>query len=66
MQLAGVIIFFGALFWFLLWLYKLFIQLASINSYVKQSQGRGSVTINILPGIILFIIIAISAGIAWG
>ena len=66
MQLTGVIIFFGALFWFLLWLYGLFMQLTSINTYVKESQGRGNVTISILPGIILFIVIAISAGMAWG
>ena len=56
MQLTGIIIFVAALFGLLLWLYRLLLELASLDFYVQR------VTVNILPGVILFIAMAISAG----
>lgn len=65
MQLTGIIIFIGSLLGFLLWLYRLWKQLGSTDTYVKRTLG-GKITINIFPGVVLFIVMAISAGMAWG
>ncbi len=65
MQLTGTILFFGALIGFLFWLYKVFVELSSVKTYLKIKLGE-KLAFNIMPGIVLFIVMAISAGMAWG
>jgi hypothetical protein len=40
-------------------------QLESTEAFIARHMGE-EVKLNILPGIILFIVMAISAGMAWG
>ncbi len=65
MELTGIIIFFGALAGFILWVLKILLLLGSADTFIKIYMG-GKLTLNILPGIILFMVMAISAGMAWG
>jgi hypothetical protein len=65
MKLTGLILFVGSLTVFVIWLYKVWEVIRSIDTRAKMYLGA-KLTINILPGIILFIVMAISAGMAWG
>ena len=65
MELTSVIIFFGALVSMILWIIKLLLTLSSPKYIFEMSMGA-KITINVAMPIILFFIMAISAGIAWG
>jgi hypothetical protein len=49
----------------MLWLFRLIMHLLSEDSHVNRALG-GRIIINIFPVIVLFLVMAISAGMAWG
>lgn len=65
MELTAIIIFFGALISLILWILKLVITLNDPKYRVQMMMGA-KVTVGVRIPIILFFIIAISAGMAWG
>jgi len=66
MQLTGTILFFGSVFAMLIWFYSLYMHFGSIDTLFRKEIFGQKIEVNILPGIVIFICIAISAGMAWG
>jgi hypothetical protein len=66
MQLTGLILFMGSIFAMLIWLYSLYVEFGSTDMLFRKEILGHKIEVNVLPGIIIFICIAISAGMAWG
>lgn len=66
MELAGTILFFGSLLGMIIWLLNAILKLGRKESFIRRELHGEKIVLNILPGTILFIVMAISAGIAWG
>lgn len=64
MELTGTIIFFGAIVALFIWIVIIIRDLKSMT--MVQRLLNEKIVINIMPGIIIFLILAISAGMAWG
>ena len=66
MELTGIILFFGSLLGTIFWFIAAIIQLGSKENFIRRELHGEQPVLNIFPVIILFIIMAISAGMAWG
>lgn len=66
MKITGLILFFGSIIAMLVWLYSLFKQLTDHETLFRTQILKHRIEINVLPGIIIFIMIAVSAGMVWG
>ena len=65
MELTAIIIFTGALIMMALWILKVFLFLIDPKTQVGIIIG-GHININLTVPLVLFVVIAISAGIIWG
>jgi len=65
-QLTGLILFIGSIISMFIWLYSLYVQFGSIEMLFKKEFLGQKIEVNVLPGIVIFICIAISAGMVWG
>ena len=66
MQLTGLILFIGSVLSMFIWLYSLYVEFGSIDMLFRKEILGQKIEVNVLPGIIIFICIAISSGMAWG
>ena len=65
MQLTATIIFIGAFIGFILWIVQVVGLLLDSKTQVALIMG-GKINIGIATPVILFIVMAVSAGVAWG
>jgi len=65
MQLTATIIFIGALIGFILWIVKTVGFLLSPKTQFALRMG-GEISLGIVTPVILFLVMAVSAGVAWG
>ena len=65
MELTAIIIFTGALIMMALWILKTVLFLIDPKTQVGIMMG-GHININLTVPLVLFVVIAISAGIIWG
>lgn len=65
MHLIGIILFFGSLVALILWVVLVISQMLSKDTFIHINMG-GNIHINIFPPLVLFVVMAISAGMAWG
>jgi hypothetical protein len=61
-----LIMFYWSLLAILIWLYSLYIRFGSFEVLFMRKFLGQKIEVNVLPGIVIFICIAISAGMAWG
>jgi len=66
MKLTGLILFIGSVLAMLIWFYSLYVQFGSIDILFRKEILGHKIEVNVLPGIVIFICIAISAGMVWG
>ncbi len=65
MELTAIIIFFGSLIGLILWITRTILFFSNPKTRVHMIMGD-KMTINISIPLILFTLLAISAGVAWG
>ncbi|PHR54203.1 MAG: hypothetical protein COA44_13820 [Arcobacter sp.] len=66
MQLAGLILFVFSILGLMIWILKFLLIMGSTDTFINKKLHGISPVINIAPLLISLLLIAISAGMAWG